>query len=98
MKKIILIITILIALITSILPTTVLASDTLFEHYNTGYDNVQRIGCVGADLYVGGQTFTPQVTHNQTSVKLKLFRSGSPGTITCYLFGTAAGLPVAPVK
>lgn len=100
MKKIILIITILIALITSILPTTVLASDTLFEHYNTGYDNVQEIGYVsypGVDLYVGGQTFTPQVTHNQTSVKLKLFRSGSPGTITCYLFGTAAGLPVAPI-
>ena len=100
MKKIILIITILIALITSILPTTVLASDTLFEHYNTGYDNVQKIGYVsypGVDLYVGGQTFTPQVTHNQTSVKLKLFRSGSPGTITCYLFGTAAGLPVAPI-
>ena len=97
MKKIILIITILIALITSILPTTVLASDTLFEHYNTGYDNVQKIGCVGADLYVGGQTFTPQVTYNLTSVKLKLSRSGSPGTITCYLFGTAAGLPVAPI-
>ena len=46
---------------------------------------------------MGGQTFTPQVTHNQTSVKLKLIRSGSPGTITCYLFGTAAGLPVAPI-
>jgi len=100
MKKIILIITILIALITSILPTTVLASDTLFEYYNTGYDNNQKIGYidyVGTYLYVGGQTFTPQVTHNQTSVKLKLFRSGSPGTITCYLFGTAAGLPVAPI-
>lgn len=98
MKKIILIITILIALITSILPTTVLASDTLFEYYNTGYDNNQKIGYIDWETeWVGGQTFTPQVTHNQTSVKLKLFRSGSPGTITCYLFGTAAGLPVAPI-
>ena len=81
MKKIILIITILIALITSILPTTVLASDTLFEHYNTGYDNVQKIGYVsypGVDLYVGVQSFSPQVTHILTSVMLYLFWSGSP--------------------
>lgn len=95
MKKIILIITILIALITSILPTTVLASDTLFEYYNSGYDNIQKIGYQSGDYYVGGQTFTPQVTHNLTSVKLKLFRSGAAdgARYNCFLFATSGGLP-----
>jgi len=95
MKKIILIITILIALITSILPTTVLASDTLFEYYNSGYDNNQKIGYVSGDYWVGGQTFTPQITYNLTSIKLKLFRTGtSEGAIyNCFLFATSGGLP-----
>jgi len=58
-------------------------SDTLYERYNTG-DNG------GATFYGSawkGQTFTIGNTgtnenHNITSVKLKVYKAGSPGTIT----------------
>ena len=50
----------------------------LYEYYNTGDD-------VAAGGYLNhwrAQTFTPQVAHKIASVKLKLYRTGSPGTVT----------------
>jgi len=51
---------------------------TLYEYYNTGDDSTKVI--YGATW--GAQTFTPATAHKITSVKLKLCRYGSPGTIT----------------
>lgn len=51
---------------------------TLYEYYNTGDDH--RISCYGIDWVA--QTFTPATAHKITSVKLLLYRLGSPGTIT----------------
>ena len=51
---------------------------TLYEYYNTG-DDAQT------PMYGNwwrGQTFTPSVAHKITSVKLRLYRTGSPGTLT----------------
>ncbi|MBA7506211.1 hypothetical protein ES706_04892 [subsurface metagenome] len=50
---------------------------TLYEYYNTGDDT----GTYFFGDRRGAQTFTPQTAHKITSVKLKLYRSGSPGTV-----------------
>lgn len=51
---------------------------TLYEYYNTGDDNNLTVyGTVW-----NAQTFTPQIAHHITSVRLKLYRIGSPGTLT----------------
>jgi hypothetical protein len=94
MKKIILIITILIALITSILPTTVLASDTLFEYYPNYrfFESIYYDGATYNKMLVG-QTFTPKTTHILTSVKVRLNRIGNCGNIEIWLFKTSAGKP-----
>jgi hypothetical protein len=57
---------------------------TLYEYYNSGDDS--NIGFYGA--YWFAQTFTPEEAHKITSVKLKLFRLGSPGTITVSIRAT----------
>ena len=60
-----------------------------YEYYNTG-DNS------GSGFWNGkwlAQTFTPSVAHKITSVKLKLFRTGSPGTITVSIRATQDGKP-----
>jgi hypothetical protein len=52
--------------------------DPLYEYYNTGDDDF-------IPSYDGrwlAQTFTPSVAHTIASVKLKLSRYGSPGTVT----------------
>jgi hypothetical protein len=51
---------------------------TLYEYYNTGDDSSQPFW----DTRWEAQTFTPSTTHTITSVKLRLYRVGSPGTIT----------------
>lgn len=51
---------------------------TLYEYYNTG-DGSQEL--VYGENWTG-QTFTPSIAHKITSVKLKLWRYASPGTIT----------------
>jgi hypothetical protein len=61
----------------------------MYEYYNTGDDNAVYI--FGA--YWVAQTFTPSVAHTITSVKLKLFRSGSPGTVTVSIRATSGGQP-----
>ena len=59
---------------------------TLYEYYNTGDDSSVPGGIYGARWRA--QTFTPSVAHKITSVKLKLFRSGSPGTVTVSIRAT----------
>jgi len=51
---------------------------TLYEYYNTG--DTDKWSIYGVQW--GAQTFTPSVAHKITSVKLKLYKLGSPGTVT----------------
>lgn len=69
-------------------PALVLGS-SIYEYYNTGDDN--HVWLYGS--YWVAQTFTPSVTHTITSVKLKLFRNGLPGTITVSIRATSGGQP-----
>jgi len=63
----------------------------LYEHYNIGDD-------ASAALYDAewrAQTFTPSAAHKITSVKLKIYRAGSPGTITVSIRATdGSGHPI----
>lgn len=64
---------------------------TLYEYYNTGDDDYYSI----YDTTWRAQTFTvgtvgPNSDHDITSVKLKLFRLGSPGTLTVSIRATDA--------
>ena len=59
---------------------------TLYEYYNTGDDS--RAPFYGERWRA--QTFTPATAHKITSVKLKLYRLGSPGTITVGIRATDA--------
>ncbi len=61
-----------------------------FESNNTGETgsvNIYGTGWVG-------QTFTPSIRHSVTSVNLKLYKSGSPGTITASIRATSGGVPI----
>lgn len=71
-------------------PILVLAQPPyMYEYYNTGDDN--HIWLYGSNW--AAQTFTPSVAHTITSVKLKLFRSGAPGTVTVSIRATSGGQP-----
>ena len=62
---------------------------TLYEYYNTGDDDNEN---VSGNSWVA-QTFTTvglNENHNITSVKLKLYRVGSPGTVTVSIRATDA--------
>ena len=61
-----------------------------YQHYDTGDDS--HLTLYGT--WWGGQSFTPEVAHTITSVKLFLFRTGNPGTLTVSIRATdGAGLP-----
>lgn len=60
-----------------------------YQYYDTGQDADRDAYGVNWE----GQTFTPGITHLLGSVKLKLFRVGSPGTITVSIRATSAGKP-----
>lgn len=64
----------------------------LYEHYLVGDDTGHLL--TPTDWYA--QTFTPEVAHRSTSVKLKLYRVGHPGTITVSIRRTIDGLPSGP--
>lgn len=64
---------------------------TLYEHYNAGDDGATSVGY--ASIEWGCQTFTPATSHKITSVKLKIYREGSPGTITVGIRATSGGEP-----
>lgn len=74
-----------LVLVAVVLPAGVAqAAPTLYENYNTG-DN----GFAGIFSTVwGAQTFTAESDHSVTSVKLKLYRHGFPGTITVSITAT----------
>lgn len=57
---------------------------TLYENYNTG-DTGRNI-FKAAEW--GAQTFTPTIRHIITSVKLLIYRAGSPGLITVGIYAT----------
>jgi len=62
-----------------------MASAGSYEYYNTGDD-------ASDDVYGSGwaaQTFTVNAAHTVTSVKLKLYRIGSPGTVTVSIRATS---------
>jgi len=62
-----------------------------FEYYLTGEDGYNAIG---GDFWTA-QSFTPQVAHLITKVKLVLHRFGDPGTLTIGIKNTdAEGLPL----
>ena len=66
-----------LALSLVMLPAGVVQAANLYEHYNTGNDTVWGF----FSQYWKAQTFTAESDHSVTSVKLKLYRTGSPGTI-----------------
>jgi len=73
-------------------PIPVLAAPPhMYEYYNTGDDN--HIWLYGSNW--AAQTFTPSIAHTITSVKLKLFRSGAPGTVTVSIRATSGGQPTS---
>ncbi|MEN6424009.1 MAG: hypothetical protein ABFE13_01500 [Phycisphaerales bacterium] len=65
----------------------------LYESYTVSPDSVRNAS--GGGTVRSGQTFTPQVTHVLTSVKLMLYRSTTElyGTAYCGIFATSGGLP-----
>lgn len=50
---------------------------TMFEHYDVGDEGLTQ----AQGDFVQGQSFTPVVSHTITSLKLEMYRHGSPGTI-----------------
>jgi hypothetical protein len=69
-------------------PMPVLAA-SMYEHYNTGDTGSGTI----FGINWAAQTFTPSATHTIISVKLLLWRSGAPGTITVGIRDTSGGQP-----
>jgi len=68
-----------------------LTTGGLSEYYKTGDDS----GVSVYGIYWSAQTFTVGTTaHTVTSVKLKLYRVGSPGTVTVSIRATSAGHPI----
>jgi hypothetical protein len=63
---------------------------TLYDRYNTGDTNSEHIQGSG---YWKAQTFTTSVSYTITSVKLLLYRIGSPGDITVSIRATSGGVP-----
>jgi len=57
---------------------------TLFEYHNTGDDSASAV--YAAREYL--QTFTPQISHSLTILKLKMYRKGAPGIMTVGLYAT----------
>jgi len=64
----------------------------LKESFNTNDDDYGNFG--GASWL--GQTFTTTSAYTITSVKLKMFKSGSPGTLTIRIRATSGTYPVTP--
>jgi len=81
------------ALSLAMLPASVVQAANLYEHYNTWDNN-------SAPFHSANwlaQTFTAESDHSVTSVKLKLYRAGSPGTVTVSIRATdGSGHPTVP--
>ena len=66
-------------------------SDTLYENFITDDDAV--INITGNNWF--GQTFTTNTTipHTITQIKAKIYRVGSPGTLTANIYQVSGGVP-----
>lgn len=64
------------------------ASD-LYDYYNYFDNNIQNV----AAAHWWAQTFVASADYNISSVKLKLYRAGSPGTFTVSIRATSGGFP-----
>jgi len=60
-----------------------------FEYYNTGNDS----WCTLKNGYTWGQTFTPAIAHKITSVKIRIYKYGTPPTDIIAVRATSGGLP-----
>lgn len=70
----------------------------LRDYYNTGEDNQTQFGDPAGVLNIRkAQTFQASASYTMASVKLKLYRSGNPGTITIELQGVSGSNPDANV-
>jgi len=63
------------------------------EYYDTGDDSH---GSPQGNTWVT-QTFTPSVSHRIKSVKIKVWRTGSPGTMTVTITSTSGGEPTGSI-
>ncbi len=62
----------------------------LQDYYNTNDDAASALYL----QYWEGQTFPAGADYDATSIKVKIYRVGSPGNITCDIYATSAGKPV----
>ncbi len=76
-------------LVISLLPIPVVYAATKYEYY----DNEDTATWAYGSDDVAAQTFTAESNHTITSVKLKLYKTGNPGTATFFLTSTIGGHP-----
>jgi len=62
------------------------SSLSLFEYYNTGDNDVNSV----VDPKWEAQTFTPQIAHRITKVRIKIYRLGLPGIVSVGIRATDA--------
>jgi len=87
LKRVLPIAIILAVLVTSLMPAQVVFASSKFEYYDTGGNVPVSIRGVNWKA----QTFTPSEAHTITSVRLLIYRMGSPGTLTVSIQGTSEG-------
>ncbi len=83
----------LLAVVAVAIPALAGVGGSRYEYLNTGDDNQDSISTTQSVA----QTFTPSVTHNITSVKLLLYRSGTPEILTVNITTTSGLLPTTTV-
>lgn len=67
---------------------------TKYEYYDSGDDaEAQAYGDFGGTFIILGMTFTAESSHPITSMKLLLYRSGSPGTLEGSIWETDGVYP-----
>ena len=73
------------------IPELGVSEDTMvvYEYYRTGDNAHDEIHGNNWEA----QTFTPQVNHSIGKVYIRVFRTGSPGTVTVGIYATSGGLP-----
>ncbi|MDO8715791.1 MAG: LamG-like jellyroll fold domain-containing protein, partial [Dehalococcoidales bacterium] len=64
------------------------AAPILYASYTTGDGNYS--GSIYGNTWYG-QSFTPSTAHTITSVKVQIFRTGNPGTVTASIRATSGG-------
>lgn len=69
---------------------------TLYENYPTS-----DVGLFFTNTAIKwpGQVFTPSISHTITSVKLQMYRTGNPGTLTINIYAVdGTGVPAGAIK